>query len=686
MEGLTRLRVRSGGPDAEIDEPRESRVHEVDAVENRRQRRGTGWITKGRRTVSSLRDESRGAGSDGPVRRPAGHRIETRARSSFDEQTDDRRGSVEESMRDDGSMGDDGSARDDGSMRDRGSATGDGSTTGDEPETEGTHKTLVLGFDALSFRYLDEFADDLPNIGKLRSEGVEAPLRSTFPPWTGCAWPSMYTGMDPDHHGVYDFFEYDDYPDEGSVASRNDVKAPAIWNYLDGEDIPSIVMNVPVTHPAEEINGVIIPGYLATEDDPGHPETIRDEVSELIGEEYRIYSRAETSSDKEEKLAGYLDLIDLRRRAAVELLEGWDWEFAFLQLQKTDAVFHNFDEKEAFRRVYEAADQFVESALDAVDEPVNVILCSDHGIGPKTGYQIYVNEILKNHGYVVGTEEASMLSLSGIKTDLTGDDEEAQTSVSYRSKVLAGAFATAESALDRVGVSPMDVFLTARRLGLEDALMSLAPDSTVENAGEAVDWRASKAYLRGNVRLGIRINLEGRDSAGVVPPEEYETVRSEIIELFSALRTPDGKPAFDAVRRREEVYDGPYAEQADDVLLTPRNMNNGVGLTLRGREFMKRETHDHKFDGVFVGAGPDFGTDAPERLSLTDVAPICMALMGRPVPSKMTGRVPADLLEVPVDVDDYGPVEYGTEPTGDDEGDGGGDEEVTERLEDLGYL
>jgi predicted AlkP superfamily phosphohydrolase/phosphomutase len=45
--------------------------------------------------------------------------------------------------------------------------------------------TVVLGFDALSREYVDRF--HLPNIGSLQERGVSAPLRSTFPPWTGSA-------------------------------------------------------------------------------------------------------------------------------------------------------------------------------------------------------------------------------------------------------------------------------------------------------------------------------------------------------------------------------------------------------------------------------------------------------------------------------------------------------------------
>ncbi len=292
--------------------------------------------------------------------------------------------------------------------------------TTDEP------RTVVLGFDALSFEYLDEFADELPNFGRLRSTGIDAPLRSTHPPWTGSAWPSMYTGTDPSRHDAYGFFNYKDtYPDEADIITRNDVQQPAIWNYLTSIDEPSIVLNVPVTHPAEPLNGVLIPGYLASEDADSYPKDVRDELSDALGEEYTIYSQAEMTSDKERKLDGYVDLIAMRARAIEHLLTNCEWRVAIVQVQKTDAVFHNFDERSAFRRVYRAADDLVGTVRQCAED-ANIVVCSDHGMGVTNGYKLFVNEILREHGFV---QEASTgnnygTSLSSVKQSIVNPDEQ----------------------------------------------------------------------------------------------------------------------------------------------------------------------------------------------------------------------------------------------------------------------
>lgn len=541
---------------------------------------------------------------------------------------------------------------------------------------EATDQTIVFCFDALDFRYLDEFRDSLPNLTALRSSGVEQSLRSTFPPWTGSAWPSMYTGVDPSEHGVYGFFTYDGYPDTSEIITRTDVRAPAIWNYLSERDVPSVVLNMPVTHPVDPIEGVLVPGYLAPEDAPGHPKGIRSELDNALGEPYRIYSRHERANDKEQKLAGYVDLIESRARAAEALLTTRDWSLAIVQVQKTDAVFHNFSDPAAFRRVYEAADDVVGTVLEAVGGDPNVVLCSDHGIGPVRGYSVHVNELLREGGFVEPAEEDTAPSMADSKQTLVGDEPNGSGSTARTERVSSQV----SDLLGHVGVAPSDVYAVANRLGVAETLMDRLPKGVRRGAVEGVDWEASRAYCRIGSELGVRINLEGREPDGIVPPEEYEETRAELIRHLSDARTPDGDPVFEFVEPREEVYDGPYTEEACDVLFMPAGMNHLVSTSLAGRAFIPVDTFNHKCDGVFVGAGPAFDS-APDSLSLPDVAPIVMATLSREIPRRMSGTVPEGLLSVPSERGSYEGVTYGI-----GEHEINNTTDIESRLEDLGYL
>ncbi len=538
-------------------------------------------------------------------------------------------------------------------------------------------RTVVLGFDALDFKYLDSFESSLPNLSALRENGVEAPLDSTFPPWTGSAWPSMYTGTDPDHHGVFSFFDYEDSdPETAQIVSRSDVNQPALWNYLTAEDVSSIVLNMPVSYPADPIEGVLVPGYLAPEDASGYPSDIRDELEEELGRPYRIYSRAESSDDKAEKLSGYLDLIELRGEAAMYLLSEYDWDVAVIQIQKTDAVFHNFDDSAAFRQVYERADTLVGDIRTCTDHDANVVVCSDHGIGPTDGYGIYINDVLARHGIVEPTSESNHRSLATEKSTLTAqtaehDDTGNSPLVSTLSRVVS-----------TLPVAPGRVYNTADRLGLGPALRRIIPREVVSSAKRGVDWQTSRAYCRLGSELGVRINLAGRDPHGVVSQDEYEPLRERIIDILSSLETPEGDPAFEYVVPREEIYTGPAAEEACDVLFMPTDMNHTIGTTIIDTPFVPYEAHDHKRAGVFIGAGPDFEAAASlDRLDLADIAPIVISLAGLPVPERMTGTVPSGLINRQVETRAYAGLNYG-----DHTQDAADETARRQNLRDLGYL
>jgi len=123
------------------------------------------------------------------------------------------------------------------------------------------------------------------------------------------------------------------------------------------------------------------------------------------------------------------------------------------------------------------------------------------------------------------------------------------------------------------------------RLGLTDLVLDHVPSQAVRAATESVDFERSTAYMRSRTELGVRINLEGREPSGVVPPERYDSVREDLIDELSAARTPDGEPVFQDVVPREVYFDGPYTEDAADVILVPDEFNHHMSSLLSGATF-----------------------------------------------------------------------------------------------------
>ncbi|PGF15173.1 phosphodiesterase [Natrinema sp. CBA1119] len=554
----------------------------------------------------------------------------------------------------------------------RDDATSTGSTVS---ESDGLD-TLLIGIDAGCLSVFERlFEDDrIPAIEGLCSAGVAAPLESQIPPWTPSAWPSIYTGVNPGKHGVVGFVGYDGY--DWHVTSNDDVHEHPLWTLLDRHDRSSVVVNAPVTHPPDEFDGAVIPGFLGPEDPPCHPDGLLEEVRDAIGE-YRVYpnyTRDDDSLSDDAKIEEYRNLIRMRGEAFRYLTDEFDPDFGFVQFQKTDTVFHELSgEKRHIDPVYEAADEQIASILRACD-PDRVFLVSDHGMGSYDGYEFRINEYLRDVGFLETTTGGKgMPSWTPMRRRLR-EGEEYDT-------WEPGTVARAASVAARFGVTARRVRTALERVGLADVAIEHAPGGITRTANEQVDFAESEAYVRARTELGVRINLEGREPNGVVPQEEYEELRESLIRMLQAVETPDGEPFFETVAPREQYFHGDEIDETVDVVTIPADFEHMLSEQLgEGDYFSPAEPWNHKLDGVFIAAGEGIDEDAAlERAHLFDVAPTIMAAMGVPYSDRMDGTV------VPV-VDSGESTSYPEYEEGEETNRPAADGDVTDRLADLGYM
>ena len=533
-------------------------------------------------------------------------------------------------------------------------------------------KTLVIGLDGVCLSVLDPLMEDdvIPNLERLYNNSSVDSLRSQLPPWTPSAWPSMYTGVNPGKHGVYSFLHFDGY--DWDVVNRSHVKEYAIWELLSRKGLSSVVVNVPATHPPREFDGVLLPGYMAPEDPESHPPDVWDELdTELDG--YSLYGDTLRSNRSDTEVADDLrDLTRMRGDAFRYLVADRDPEFGFVQFQGTDTVYHQFPDNEALiRRVYSAVDREVGDILDSCNPDLTLVV-SDHGLGPMDGREFRVNEYLRDSGYVTTTTTGSgMPSWKSIVSQERTNEGGS-----------GGMKAVAKTALDqaaRVGITSQRIGAFLRRLGLEDWVLETVPVDLVRTGTEQIDFPVSSAYMRVRTEMGVRLNLDGREPAGVVSDTAYEQVRTELIAALEQLRTPDGDPVFQDVFRREDVFDGPYTDDAPDIVTVPHNFDHLLVSTLKGDTFGDpTEPWEHKRDGVIMAAGDRIDTDTDlGGAHLFDIAPTILASFGLPVAERMDGA-PLEF------VDSTGRTSYPSFSPSDTVATD--DVDVEERLSDLGYL
>ncbi len=534
--------------------------------------------------------------------------------------------------------------------------------------------TLLIGIDSGCLPVFERlFADgDLPNIEALCSDGLAIPLESQIPPWTPSAWPSMYTGVNPGKHGVYTFTGFDGY--DFHVVSGRDVREHRLWTLLDDHDRSSVVVNVPVTHPPDEFDGAIVPGFIGPEDPDCHPPGLLEDIREAIGDYYVYpnYTRGDDSLSDEEKLAEYNHLIGMRADAFRYLADRFEPDFGFLQFQKPDTVFHEFEgDWDAVRTVYRETDERIGEVIEDCD-PDRVFVASDHGMGPMEKGEFRVNAFLQREGYIETKKGGKGMPTWNVLRDDLREGEDKTEWEPGTAERLASIAAKAGITTNRVGN-------LLETVGLADVAARHVPSGVVQTGNEQVDFAASTAYMRSRTELGVRINLEGRDPEGVVPPEKYDAVREALIEDLSGVTGPDGDPVFGEVVPREEYYDGPFTDDAVDVLTVPNDFQYFLSAELREELFSSAtEPWNHKLDGVFVATGEGIDADAGvDRAHLYDVAPTIMAALGVPYSDRMDGKV------IPC-VPDAGSQSYPAYSGAD--GEGTAEADVEDRLSDLGYL
>jgi len=277
--------------------------------------------------------------------------------------------------------------------------------------TERPSRVVVLGLDGLGQEFLSSPIVDarMPNLRALLEGSASGPLTSTLPPYTAPAWTSITTGLDPASHGVFGFTDR-----LGRPVTAASTDAPRIWDHVGRAGGRSVVVNVPLTHPSREIDGVLISGMPVPPGAPFAPAAVAsllDDAGYVV--DVPVREGAREPRGVFERLRA---MTAARGRVVSRLAARQAWDLLMVVFVLPDRLGHPWwkalvpgDPHYATRRsaairasashTLRALDEAIGELLAALPGGTAVIVCSDHGLGSLRA-EVFFDLVLAERGIV----------------------------------------------------------------------------------------------------------------------------------------------------------------------------------------------------------------------------------------------------------------------------------------------
>jgi predicted AlkP superfamily phosphohydrolase/phosphomutase len=479
---------------------------------------------------------------------------------------------------------------------------------------------------------------------------------------TFTAWSSFMTGKNPAKHGIYDFTRQRPGTYELEFVNGGQRKAPSFWKLLSDTGRKVISISLPCTYPPEKVNGIMLSGFDAAGlggsssklDARGmHPPEMFEELEHAVGgHPIGSFPVSEINQGKPEAaVQKIIDCIGRKAATAKYLLRKYDWDCAMILFGESDGAGHHFwkycdphspqfayeppSMRDSILRVYQALDRQLGELKQLMPPDTTLLMMSDHGFGGVSTTALYPNCWLREQGL--------LKFRGGFSRWLSRRLDAAKL------RAVAMLPNTVQKFLSRFARKQLGGIEAKVRYGI-------------------IDWSETKAYFEENPYYpSLRINLKGRQPLGVVEPgAEYEQLRTELIEQLEDWRHPEtGARIVERAYRREEVYDGPYLDEAPDIVVhwnTHEDYTYAFKVSSKSRRldwleeidlarpenlaFFTGKSGSHRDNGIFLAEGPS--VRAGKRLkgaNIADVAPTILHLLGAPVPQDMDGRALVEMLE-----------------------------------------
>ena len=451
-------------------------------------------------------------------------------------------------------------------------------------------KLMVIGLDSMPASIFDEL-DDLPNIKKMVENGLYSVLQSCHPPITIPAWMVMMTGKSPGELGIYGFrHRKGSSYSEGWIATSKSISEKKVWDYLAEQGRKSCLVGVPPSYPPYPVTGSLVSCFITPSDknEYTYPSALKHEIESLVGN--YLFDVPFRTDDRDAILKALYEMTEKRFTVIKYLMKREAWNFLMFVEIGVDRIHHAFWKfhdknhpkylpgnkyEDTIRNYYKFVDQKIGELIDIADDDTYFLTVSDHGTSGMKGC-FCVNEWMIQEG---------LLSINNY------------------------------------------------------------PDKQTDIDKCDIDWSKTTAWGWGGYYARVFLNVKGREANGIIPLEDYESVRDRIKQKLLQIKGPRGEKFDTKVYTAEELYGKALGDKPDLMVYFDDLYWRSAGTI--GHKSLYLDENDtgpddsvHWHDGIFVLYKKSKSKQIfHARMSIYDVAPNIMHLMGLEIPDGLRGFV-----------------------------------------------
>jgi predicted AlkP superfamily phosphohydrolase/phosphomutase len=527
---------------------------------------------------------------------------------------------------------------------------------------------VAIGLDAGDPLMLERLmhAGRLPTLARIRESGAYGPLENLPYYRAESAWTVFLTGVRPERTGYWSPLKYS--PDYGveNVGAYDFSDFLPFYAFLPGARVAAF--DLPQTRIVTGVNGIQVVAWGAHSPlapSGSDPANLLPEIVARYGAHPALQSDEASIYDRSALLRLRDRLVDgLTRRGAVtaDLMRRERWDLFLTMISEThsaghylwhlsqpDHPLHAYAHREGedpLTDVLVAVDRVLAMMVAAMHPGSTLVVFSGHGMEANSmdlPSMVFLPELMFRYSFpgrrgLRGTESGATIPPPQSRLRRVCWEDELY-SLKHDTNPLTG--------LLRRHV-PSDLYYRIeRKLGWNTPPVCYRECSTLHYQPAwwyRGAWPEMRAFALPSFSEGyIRINVAGRESKGIVRPDEYERVCQDVAALVQSLRDArSGRPLVrDVIRTRHSADETGPAVPDPDLIVSWAPVPTDVADSAVGRigpvPFMRSGSHVER--GFVMVSGP--GIAAGSVLSAghsVDLPPTILSLMGAPIPPWFAGQ------------------------------------------------